>query len=835
MNMKLTRVSGLVLAAAIALSACSGSTQVQSTGAQAPTSSADTYAGPAPATADVHAFQINFWANVRTQDRCGQCHNATSPAQMPNFARSDDVNLAYAQANTVVNLEAPATSLIVTKVGGGHNCWLSDPGACASILTTWISNWAGNSVGGTGTQVQLTEPTLTPVGNSKNFPPTSTDFATFVYPILKANCAKCHAPDAATPQAPYFASSDVDQAYQYAIPRMNLNAPETSRFVTRLAVDMHNCWGTCVQLDSSNNIIGGNAFDMLQAIRAFATAEPTTSISPNLVVSKAMTLSQGTVASGQGRYDTNVIAKYEFQTGAGATAFDTGGVGTSADLTLTGDYAWAGGWGITFGPKGGKGQASSTSSRKIHDLIEATGEFSVEAWVAPALVAADKSYMISYSGGDTLRNFTLGQTNQNYDFLMRTDTGSDLNGMPQLATPTAATLLQASLQHVVLTYDPVNGRKIYVNGQDSKVTDPAQGATIANWDSTFALVLGNEVAGDRPWQGLMKFAAIHSRALTAAQVMQNFNAGVGQRFYVLFNVADATGVSKAYVLFTVSQYDSSSYLFASPTFISLDPTVTPDGIALAGMRIGINGTIPTVGQAYIPLNTTISATGYAPSKGELLSGVGTVIAIQSGPAADQFFLSFDKLGSHTNVTTEPVPLALAPQNIPLTANVGVRTFAQINSSLSALTGVPTSNSLALQTYTALQQQLPSDPTLEGFSSANQVGVAQLAIQYCNLAVNDPHLSAALLPGVTLNGSTFSSQASTYAVTSALALRVLGTGIKAQPALATMAAADGSGELDKLVATLCTGSSPCNGNATRVLSVTAATCAAAMGSSPMLVN
>ena len=77
------------------------------------------------------------------QNRCGQCHNATSPAQMPNFARSDDVNLAYAQANTVVNLASPSTSLIVTKVSGGHNCWLADPSACGQILTTWITNWAG--------------------------------------------------------------------------------------------------------------------------------------------------------------------------------------------------------------------------------------------------------------------------------------------------------------------------------------------------------------------------------------------------------------------------------------------------------------------------------------------------------------------------------------------------------------------------------------------------------------------------------------------------------------------------------------------------------------------
>src|SRR5450432_4377155 len=158
--MNVTRITGLLaLAGAFALSACGGGgAPTTATAASAPTSSAASYTGPPAATADVTAFHVNFWANVRVQNRCGQCHNATSPAQMPNFARSDDVNLAYAQANTVVNLQQPSASMIVTKVSGGHNCWLADPNACGEILTTWISNWAGASVGGTGTQVQLVAP-----------------------------------------------------------------------------------------------------------------------------------------------------------------------------------------------------------------------------------------------------------------------------------------------------------------------------------------------------------------------------------------------------------------------------------------------------------------------------------------------------------------------------------------------------------------------------------------------------------------------------------------------------------------------------------------------------
>ncbi len=816
--MNLTRILGaLALAAVLGTSACStgGAPTTATPGAGPTVSSANAYTGPAPATADVQAFAVSFWNNVRVQNRCGQCHNATTPGQMPNFARSDDVNLAYAQAGPLVNLQQPAASMVVTKVSGGHNCWLADSNACGQILATWIGNWASASGSGGVTQVQLQAPPIQTVGQSRNFPGSSNDFAQTVYPLLSQYCSKCHSPNASTPQSPFFASNDVNQAYQNAIPKIDLNVPANSRFVERLANESHNCWSNCAQ----------NAATMLAAIQAFANMVPLTSIDPSLVVSKALTLAQGTIASGANRYDTNVIAKYEFQTGTGLTAYDTSGVDPSADLTIAGSVTWAGGWGINVGA-GGKAQASTLGSKKIHDLIQATGECPVEAWVAPALVAAYKSYMVSYSGSDTTRNFTLGQTNQQYDFMMRSS-GSDLNGMPQLQTPAGAMVLQASLQHVVLTYDPVNGRQIYVNGVNTGVVDPQKGGTISNWDSTFALVLGNEISGDRSWQGLIKFAAIHDRALTAAQVQQNYNAGVGERFYLLFNVSSITNVAQSYVMFTVSQYDSSSYLFTNPTFISLDPTVTPDNIPVAGIRIGINGTIPTVGQAYIPLNTMVTAGNYT-AQGEVLSKIGTVIALQSGPLTDQFFLSFDRLGSATHVTVEATPVASTPTDLAPVSAIGVRTFAQINSSLSALTGVATTQTDVFGTYQMVEEQLPPVPTLESFSAANQVGIAQLAIQYCNVAVNTPTLQAALFPGVTFTSSLFGSPTGVNQVASALAARVLGTGLTSQPAASTV-----TGELGNLIGALCS-SSACNTQA-RVLAVTSAACAAALGSSDMLIN
>ncbi len=813
--MNLTRIYGLlVLATTLTLSACGGggAPTTATPGGAPPTSGANAYTGPAPATADVQAFAVSFWNNVRVQNRCGQCHNATTPAQMPNFARSDDVNLAYAQANTVVNLGQPSASRVVVKVSGGHNCWLADPSACGQILTTWISNWAGAT--GTGNQPGAARGAAGPERRTEQeFPCIVGRLPDHRVSALVAVLLEVSFAQRATPQSPFFASNDPNQAYQNAIPKMDLNTPTNSRFYERLLTENHNCWSNCAS----------NAATMLAAIQAFAGMVPTTSVDPSLVTSKALSLTQGTVASGANRFDANVIAKYEFQTGTGLTAYDTSGVDPSADLTIAGSVNWVGGWGINVGV-GGKAQASTASSKKIHDMIEATGEYSVEAWVAPSLVAADKSYMVSYSGGDTTRNFTLGQTNQQYDFLMRSS-GSDLNGMPQLQTPVGGLLLQASLQHVVLTYSPINGRQIFVNGVNTGVMDPQKGGTISNWDDTFALVLGNEVSSDRSWQGVIKFVAIHNRALTAAQVLQNFNAGVGQRYFLLFNVASVTGVAQGYVMFTVSQYDNSSYLFTNPTFISLDPTVTPDNIVVKGIRIGINGAIPTVGQAYIPLNTTVTASAYT-SMGEVLSKVGTVIALQSGPLLDQFFLSFDQLGTQTHVTVEATPVPTTPTDLAPVAAIGVRTFAQINSSLSLLTGVPTTQTAVLATYQAVQQQLPPVPTLESFSSANQVGIAQLAVQYCNVAVTTSPQT--LFPGVNFSAALFSSPAGINQVTSALAARVLGTGLSSQPAASTV-----TNELTTLINTLCT-SSACN-TVARVQAVATAACAAALGSSDMLVN
>ena len=814
----------LLLGLVVVLSACSGGAATTPT-ANGQTASAASYAGPAPGTADVQAFKINLWQNIDTPNRCGNCHKAGG--QSPMFARADDVNLAYNDALGVVNLAQPDQSRMVIKVAGGHNCWLSSPQACADILTTWIKAWAGGVSAG-GTQIQLQAPIIKDVGNTKTFPATASDngaasFAQTVYPLLSQFCSRCHSANATTPQTPYFASSDVNEAYANAQAKMNLDTPDLSRFYVRLHDESHNCWMPqgfpAVSCPQSSTI-------MLAAIQAFVDGITPTVVDPALVLSKALTLYDGTIASGGNRYDTGVIAKWQFKEGAGAVADDTSGVDPALNLTLAGDTSWVGGWGVRFGPNGGEARGGA-ASRKLYDLIKSGGEYSVELWAAPANVTQEDAFMASYSGGTAARNFTMAQRAYQYEMFARSS-ATDANGAPALLTNDADRDAQASLQHVVLTYDPVNGRRLYVNGNFTGDMDAEKGGTVGNWDDTFIFLLGNETSGNRKWQGTIRFAAVFNKALTQEQIQQNFAAGVGERYFLLFNVSALTGVSQAYVMFEVSRYDSYSYLFAKPTFISLDPAAMPGSIVIKGMRIGVNGAEAKVGQAYAPLDTVVSDVNYTPGVGQKLSAVGTVIALEKGPDSDLFFLSFDQIGSSMHVRTEPAaPQPATPADKPEASQLGVRVFSEINASMAEITGVSMNDPGVKATYSLVEQQLPGVPTIESFVASHQVGVAQLAIQYCDALV-ESGLAASFFPGLNLAASPATAFADTSALINPLLAKGVGTNIATQPTDLEVRA-----ELNSLVTRL--GSCGAGCAADRTKTITKAACATVLGSGAVLIK
>ena len=67
---------------------------------------------------------------------------------------------------------------------------------------------------------------------------------------------------------------------------------------------------------------------------------------------------------------------------------------------------------------------------------------------------------------------------------------------------------------------------MYINGAVS--SSGSTPGTFNNWDSGYALMLGNESSLDRPWLGELHLVAIYDRALSSGEVSLNYNAGQTQ-------------------------------------------------------------------------------------------------------------------------------------------------------------------------------------------------------------------------------------------------------------------------------------------------------------------
>lgn len=891
----------MMLLASALISGCGGGASTESITSTA-TVITTSYSGAAAETTDIRNFQTAMWENLRASNRCGGCHDpAVSSAQAPYFARNDDVNAAYRAimddsipANPVslnsttsvpfINRTQTNLSFFITKVRN-HNCWLgpSEGSVCADIINAYIDSWVGSSGGGSTKTIQLTAPSsIRDPGASKNYPGNDSDgvtnfttlpsASTSLHGLLNTHCSGCHVSSARTPQTPFFAESDATKAYEElkGTQKIDLDSPENSRIVVRLREESHNCW--------TPSDCAGDAQALEDAVTAFAQGLTATAVAADLKHSKALKLADAIVASGGDRYENNAIALYEFKRGTGSVAYDTSGISPAMDLSLSGgvgDYSWVRGYGVEF--KGvGKAQASVTNSRKLYNSIKDIGEYSIEAWVVPANVTQEgPAHILSYMGSTDNRNFTLGQSLYEYDFLNRSNL-TIADGAP--AASTSGEALQATLQHVVVTYDPVDGKKIYVNGALVE-TDTTAIGTLVNWDSNFAFVLGNDQERSKSWAGKLRLVAIHNRVLTAAQITQNFQVGVGAKFLMLFNVKEHTcpgNVNPAecsdYIMFEVSEYDNYSYLFSKPTFVRLSSDTLSSAIDIKGMRIGINGKEVSVGQVYQNLDKTISTSDDI-TTGVLLSDLGTIVSSQKGSDGDEFFLTFEQLvaiSAHDYTDAAPSAVLVNAGESGLAANptdsdIGVRTFDEINSTMASITGVDpyagSSPNRLIDQYNILQQQLPAVETMTGFLSAHQMGIAQLSIAYCDALVEDTTLRTNFFGA----GFDFSSDpdsafgsgdssAKNQIVSSIFSKMIglpgTGTALLNAPTLATVkaeligpAATNANNLYDRLYNGCATNirldSTPrsplCVQNASRTRSMVKAMCASVLGSAAMLVQ
>ncbi len=595
-------------------------------------------------------------------------------------------------------------------------------------------------------------------------------FSGTVYPLLQNYCAGCHGDNG--PFSPYMAHSDLSTAYHAVVDtqKVNLNAPFSSRLVQRLLIEFHNCWNGadgCVDDSETMRIAIAAWAEEVGANANVASVEDT-------IVTNTVSLVDADINAANVRYDTNIIARYEFAAGSGTTASDTSGVGTPMNLELSG-VEWIEGGGIEIV----SGAATSTpdASRKLYDMIagpQGSNEYSVEAWIVPEnLAQGGPARIVTYSSGTRNRNFTMAQEKNRYVLRNRSmANGISGNGTPNLITVADDADVKTELQHVIMTFDQVNGRRIYVNGVFTGDVDPQGPGSLANWNPGYTALIGNETSNNRLWKGEVHFAAIFNQALTPQQITQNFNADLGQTYLLRFDTSTWVNIPGSYIEMEVREFDAFSYLFAKPTFFGTEPFEIP----VKNIRIAVNGQIPVTAQAFINVDTVITSTG------QLLSPQGSVIAKALGVEQDGFSLAFDVLGDYQiNVELENVvlaPVQFVNEQLP---ELGLRNFDQINNTMAALTGVDPNTPNILATYEELRQQLPVDYDLRNIASAHQVAHFKMALEYTQTLVESNQLRDAFF-GFSFNPDTAFSfnQSQTDAIVNQIVNTILNINLANQP-------------------------------------------------------
>ena len=223
-------------------------------------------------------------------------------------------------------------------------------------------------------------------------------------------------------------------------------------------------------------------------------------------------------------------------------------------------------------------------------MIQGSGEYTLEAWVAPANVTQTNAYIVSYSGSNTTRNATLG---------------AGRHAVPGLR----AQQRHRHQRHAAAHHH--HGRRRRAGGPAARGADLRPGQRPEDLrqrclhrrrrslQGRLARQLGQHVrAGAR--QRDHRAAAVAGRrsssspSTTAPSPRRRSSRTSPPASARSTSCCSASARSRACRSPTSSsrraQYDNYSYLFYQPKFISLDPTATmPPNLQISGIRLGVNG------------------------------------------------------------------------------------------------------------------------------------------------------------------------------------------------------------------------------------------------------
>ncbi|MBN1671324.1 MAG: FecR domain-containing protein [Kiritimatiellae bacterium] len=230
------------------------------------------------------------------------------------------------------------------------------------------------------------------------------------------------------------------------------------------------------------------------------------------------------------RVTAGLQALYTFREGTGPLVQDVSGVGVPFDLTLSGSrWEWRPGGGLHFAAVNHDSvAAASDTRRKLYQPITASDELTVEVVLSTeTLFQGGPARIVSYNHPEGVRknrrNFAVGQAEDAFTFRLLTASAEKV----YLTTPSGVVAARARLYHLVCTYKPADGMRIYVDGELKAFNNEDGGLDTAGpnpWGAGYVLALGNRGGSlDRAWQGSLFLAAVYSRAISSDEVLQNFH------------------------------------------------------------------------------------------------------------------------------------------------------------------------------------------------------------------------------------------------------------------------------------------------------------------------
>lgn len=222
------------------------------------------------------------------------------------------------------------------------------------------------------------------------------------------------------------------------------------------------------------------------------------------------------------RVTEGLVVYYTFQEGTGSQIFDRSGYGAPLNLTIPDAAAVA--WGpASLDLVSPVLIASESSASKITEAVQVTSELTVETWIAPANIVQDgPARIVTISHIEYRRNVTLAQIGTQAVIRVRTSE-NDANGFPEFRAEDA---ISPDLVHLAWTRSSAGIEVLYVNGVEQVRRSLA--GDFSTWDNTFSLGLGaefNEELDSRDFLGTMHLVAMYSRALSEAEIVQNFDDG----------------------------------------------------------------------------------------------------------------------------------------------------------------------------------------------------------------------------------------------------------------------------------------------------------------------